>query len=273
MSYKPNLRESIMVIVGKETKMPSRTTSKELNVAKIENPLMEVSWGKVYEKTPKEYVKVRTSKTGFKLSYVEAGYIIKRLNELFGYLWDFEVIDEKIGKEQIYVKGRLTIHLSPVLKLSKTQYGGSPIKRFKGTGEVISIADDLKAAASDTLKKCASLVGIASDVYWGGDVEEIEDIQPTNEAKSITAGKVGPHTTDIVTPAQIDHIKALYAQKKLNSESMVGLLRSKYGYKAHSEMTREDADKWIAYISKIEDIGHSNGEVATEQIDLNDLPF
>lgn len=36
----------------------------------------------------------------------------------------------------------------------------------KNTGDTISVADDLKAAASDCLKKCASMLGVAGDVYW-----------------------------------------------------------------------------------------------------------
>ena len=40
------------------------------------------------------------------------------------------------------------------------QYGN------KDRYEAVPIGDTLKAAASDALKKCASLLGIALDVYW-----------------------------------------------------------------------------------------------------------
>jgi hypothetical protein len=55
--------------------------------------------------------------------------------------------------------------------ISKEQYGGSDIKKYsQGTkiGQPLDIANDLKSAGSDALKKCASLFGIAQDVYWKG---------------------------------------------------------------------------------------------------------
>jgi hypothetical protein len=50
----------------------------------------------------------------------------------------------------------------------KTQFGGADIKRHASgakSGRPLSIADDYKAAASDALKKCASLLGIGLDLY------------------------------------------------------------------------------------------------------------
>jgi hypothetical protein len=50
----------------------------------------------------------------------------------------------------------------------KTQFGGAEIKRHASgprSGRPLSIADDYKAAASDSLKKCASLLGIGLDLY------------------------------------------------------------------------------------------------------------
>jgi len=42
----------------------------------------------------------------------------------------------------------------------KTQFGSSKITRAKGSGEPISLADDYKAAATDCLKKCATMFGV-----------------------------------------------------------------------------------------------------------------
>jgi hypothetical protein len=49
----------------------------------------------------------------------------------------------------------------------KTQFGSSQITRAKETGEIISLADDLKAAATDSLKKCATMLGVGLHLYNG----------------------------------------------------------------------------------------------------------
>jgi hypothetical protein len=55
----------------------------------------------------------------------------------------------------------------------KSQFGSSRITRAKETGDIISLADDLKAAATDALKKAATLLGVGLHLYrnelpqWG----------------------------------------------------------------------------------------------------------
>ncbi len=44
------------------------------------------------------------------------------------------------------------------------QNGSSEVKKMKD-GTIMDLANDYKSAASDCLKKCASLLGIAFDVY------------------------------------------------------------------------------------------------------------
>ena len=45
------------------------------------------------------------------------------------------------------------------------QFGSSRLTRSKDTGEVISLADDLKSAATDALKKCSTLLGVGLHLY------------------------------------------------------------------------------------------------------------
>lgn len=119
----------------------------------------------VNHKTPPEFIKHRPGPGGMSLAYVEIGYVLGVLNEAFNYAWDFTVIEQQVGKRQVWVCGELVVYLSPTFQVRKGQYGGSDIK-FNRNGDPISIADDLKAAASDCLKKCASMLGIAADVYF-----------------------------------------------------------------------------------------------------------
>lgn len=129
----------------------------------------------IHEKTPAKYIKRRPGAGGMMLDYVEVGYVIDILNRIFNYRWNFEVEQEVVGKEQIYVRGKLTGYDPQTgTWISKTQYGGSEIKRFVTglkVGLTMDIANDLKSAASDSLKKCASLFGVAKDVFWKGGEE------------------------------------------------------------------------------------------------------
>lgn len=118
----------------------------------------------IQQKTPSQFIKQRPGPSGRELSYVEVGYVVNVLNRAFGWNWDFRVIEQQIGKKQVWVRGELTVRVdgNPIVK---SQYGGSDI-RLGRSGESVNIADDLKTAASDCLKKCASLLGIAGDIYW-----------------------------------------------------------------------------------------------------------
>lgn len=118
----------------------------------------------ITRKTPAKFVKTRPGPGGKPLDYVEIGYVVNILNEAFGWDWDFLILDQQIGKRQVWVRGELVVRVGGK-EIIKAQYGGADIK-FDREGDPISIADDLKAAASDCLKKCASLLGVAGDIYW-----------------------------------------------------------------------------------------------------------
>jgi hypothetical protein len=126
------------------------------------------------QRTPADVVKSRRGRGGTKLSYVSHDYVTRTLNQAFNWAWSFEVIEEKIfpaldAPEEIIVKGRLVVH-APGGDITKEQFGGASVKRTR-QGDIISLADDFKAAASDALKKCASLLGVALDLY--GDSPDV----------------------------------------------------------------------------------------------------
>ena len=125
------------------------------------------------KKTPAKFIKKRVGRGGKYFDYVETGFVIEQLNKAFNNMWDFEIVDKQIGQDKIWVLGKLTVKfITPfgIQTISKSQFGGSDVKRSNGV--VIDIGDDLKAAASDSLKKCASLLGIAKDVYFKEDYSE-----------------------------------------------------------------------------------------------------
>src|SRR5881394_2683456 len=120
------------------------------------------------QRTPKNEIKTRQGRGGLQFSYVEHGYVTERLNLVFGFNWDFEVTDKQILEDEVIVEAKLTVRTPGGQTIVKTQFGGAEIKRHatgQRAGRPLSIADDYKAAASDALKKCASLLGIGLDLY------------------------------------------------------------------------------------------------------------
>lgn len=107
-------------------------------------------------------IKQREGGNGQTLDYVEGHTVIARLNEAFDGNWDFTVKNFEVNeaRDEVLVVGRLTAD-----GIAKMQFGASSITRSKGDNLPVSIADDLKAAATDALKKCATLFGVGLHLY------------------------------------------------------------------------------------------------------------
>jgi len=142
------------------TKEPAKAAAEKLPQCLNQSQLSLLT-----QKTPPQFVKRRPGPGGVELDYVEIGYVVNLLNQVFGWDWDFHILDQQIGRTQVWVRGELAVRAKDCL-ITKSQYGGAEIRFNRTTGEVLSIADDLKSAVSDCLKKCASLLGVAGDIYW-----------------------------------------------------------------------------------------------------------
>jgi len=143
-----------------------------------DNSLNANQLAQILKRTPKAYVKKRPAKGGGTWDYVSGGYVKKVLNLMFGWDWDFEVLEDKIMHDEAIVKGRLTCR-SNGRTIIKTQYGNKDIMYKRGTDAngnrvPLSIGNDLKSAATDCLKKCAAEIGIAADIYNKEDFKEIQ---------------------------------------------------------------------------------------------------
>ena len=110
-------------------------------------------------------IKQREGNFGKMLDYIEGHAVIERLNMAFEAEWSFSILEHRILEEtdEALVVGQLKAG-----DVVKTQFGSSRITRARGSGEPISLADDFKAAATDSIKKCASLLGVGLHLYNGG---------------------------------------------------------------------------------------------------------
>ena len=105
-------------------------------------------------------VRQRPGQHGKTLSYVDVAAVIGRLNEGCE-SWSFEIVEHQIQHDEVIVLGKLTAD-----GMVKSAFGGSTITIDK-SGQVVSLADDLKSAASDALKKAATLLGVGLELYGG----------------------------------------------------------------------------------------------------------
>jgi len=125
-----------------------------------------------------DQIKQREGNFGKTLDYVEGHSIIQRLNDAFDANWSFAILKHEITKEtdEVIVLGELSAN-----GIVKTQFGSSRITRARESGEMISLSDDLKAAATDALKKAATLLGVGLHLYSSDGRPSKR--QPTTEVK------------------------------------------------------------------------------------------
>ena len=108
-----------------------------------------------------EQIKRRQGTNGDVLDYIEGCAVIQRLNECFDAEWIFDIQEHRVFDDEVVVLGKLTAQ-----GVAKSQFGKSRITRAKKDNAVISLGDDLKAAATDCLKKCATLFGVGLHLYF-----------------------------------------------------------------------------------------------------------
>jgi hypothetical protein len=103
---------------------------------------------------------------GIDLTYITGEQATSRLNEVLGYDgWSFRIISSQVVEDEVLVLGELTV-VDPTIDPNRQaesvrqQYGSQKIKRKRDSGNILDIGFDYKGAATDALKKCASLIGV-----------------------------------------------------------------------------------------------------------------
>lgn len=182
-----------------------------------DNALNSDQLGRLLKETPKKYVKQRPAKGGGTWDYVTGGYVRKCLNLMFGWDWSFEIVEQIIMHGEAIVKGKLTCN-SNGKTIVKMQFGNKDIICKKGTQDPLSIGNDLKAAATDCLKKCAAEIGIAADIYNKEDFQSIhvvpnEDIlSQIKELYQLKVDSLAPEDYDFISNTINNQIKANYTK-------------------------------------------------------------
>lgn len=207
---------------------------------------------KLTEVTPSNLISKRISRGGGSVDYIAGHHFIEKLNEIFGFLWSYDIPSWEVQGNQIVVKGQLTVHV-PVIKkrttkkyfkdgqevieesveyeilgLVKTQFGSSEIKRWTKSKKMTD-----KKGNPQTDSQGKDLY-----TYKAGDVIDLGD-----DFKG--AG------TDALkkTATQFGIFLDIYASKGSDDEGAKGpdeaQVRVLHSRGSQAGMSEEETDKWI----------------------------
>jgi len=182
---------------------------------------------------PNDKIKERPGHNGKALSYIEGHEVVLRLIDVFGLAWSFRVLEKDIGNQQVIVLGELRVG-----DTVKQAFGGSDITRSRDGGNSISVADDLKSAATDALKKCATLFGVALHLYGDGTTTHHSDNGAPQPTPSNGNGSGGSR----LTRKQLAYIHRLSQDAGMDRADLEALSRAGFGKTTAYLTTRQASD-------------------------------
>lgn len=189
-------------------------------------------------------IRQREGGNGKTLDYVEGHAVIARLNEAFDGNWDFIVKSFEVSeaRDEVLVVGRLMGE-----GITKMQFGSSTITRSRKDNQPVSIADDLKAAATDALKKCATLFGVGLHLYAGKSEVGTQREQSPQPGK----GPSSQTTTGRITSKQHSYLLTLSRERGLTRREVDARCQERFGV-VLDHVTRSEASLLIEELSRPE---------------------
>ena len=136
---------------------------------------------------PEAAIKTRRGSHGKDLHYLEIWRVVDRLNVALEHDWSFRIVEWKVVESEVVVHAEIAAGL-----IVKQAFGSSQVTRRKESGDVVSLGDDVKAAASDALKKAATLLGVGLELYAGRSGQGSATITPANTSSSARKGTGRP---------------------------------------------------------------------------------
>ena len=198
---------------------------------------------------PDEEIRTRKGTFGKQLSYAETHNFIARLNLAFAGDWSFDITKHEVLDNEVIVLGVLTAG-----DVHKSAFGCSTITTTRDSGERVSVGHDLKAAASDALKKCCSLLGLGLHLYGLESPperkEQVSTPSPSGE-KQINRS----NNSNLLTSRQYGAIVSIAANAGYSEAQLKTLILDVHGVPLE-QLDRRTASKVIS------DLSNGNGRAA-----------
>ncbi|MGH7751618.1 MAG: Rad52/Rad22 family DNA repair protein, partial [Gemmatimonadales bacterium] len=204
-----------------------------------------------------EQIRRRQGRNGM-LDYVEGHSVIQRLNDSLESAWSFEITHHELKDDEVIVLGRLTAGT-----VSKMAFGTSQVTRERDSRRPISLGDDLKSAATDALKKCATFLGVGLHLY--ADKPLAANVPrpghtgngrpPVTERAAAAPTPTGPppsngHRPDGATERQLDTILKIGRARGLRPADLEGMSTRAFGRKP-GQLTRAEASTLIKELTNL----------------------
>ena len=214
-------------------------------------------------------IRQRKGRNGM-LDYVEGHSVIHRLNEALDGAWSFEIMQHEIREDEVLVLAKLTAE-----GITKMNFGVSQVTRERDSGALVSLGDDLKAAGTDALKKCATFFGVGLHLYAekpiGGRAPVARSVPappgpmsaprppakaPVNGTRPGNGGQPGNgrptngHANGSITPRQLDAIWKVGQAKGLDPNAVEHMSLRVFNRKP-DDLTHEEGAALIKELSNL----------------------
>jgi hypothetical protein len=190
-----------------------------------------------------EQIRQREGEQGQLLDYVETHCVIARLNEALAGDWSFEIVECQLREEisEVMVLGRLSTG-----NICKMQFGSAKLKRQRSGGELVCLGDDVKAAASDALKKCATLLGVGLHLYRHREpaAENAPGAAAAAARTPPAQGPARPSAAARLSPKQHQLLRTLAGECGLSGEALSARCQQQYG-RVLEQLTKANASHLI----------------------------
>ena len=184
-------------------------------------------------------IKSRPGRNGQGIQYIEGHAIVQRLNDALAGDWSFRVLEKEFLDAEVIVLCELRCG-----DVVKQAFGGSEVTKTRD-GKVVSLADDLKAAATDALKKAATLLGVGLHGYA---VEEAP-LQVATGPKLVEAhDEPDQPPNNRLTRKQAEFIGKLAKSNGMGRSELDELAKQQYG-KSAAFLTVKEASEFIERLS------------------------
>ena len=234
----------------------ARRSKEEINESKT-------SYERLAEKFQEKYLKRRILNEGTKdervIEYIGGDKVVERLNNVLGVAnWSFTISDRIVDVDigHIAVLGRLEAIVDGVATV-KEQWGSSVIETYSN-GRVVCLGDNIKAATTDALKKCATLVGVGLYLYDSESMKfpDVNCVIPGGKEKNDKINELRSSVNKKASKAQVSTIIKIIKDNEI-SESDV---KERYGVENFSEMSNSSASEFIVKWREIFSKQESNSD-------------
>ncbi len=161
-------------------------------------PLTQQAKTVIERPLPQDKIKTRPGKANMTYDYVTPDFVINLLNEAFDYRWNTDVFHQTMYGDTAVVGLNLTVWDAEGNAINKAQFGSCDVGRGMGPGEAF------KGATSDAMKKAATLLGVALELYSNDEAPKQQfqkpAVSPRAPAQASPSAPAAPRPTAVAPP-------------------------------------------------------------------------